>query len=378
MISIVTTSNSAVLRQLGSRAFARLDVHYHVATTGAEVLELLRKEKSQMAMIDVSLPDMAGYECCRRIKADPHTRSVRVMMVLGTVLSKEELGKLGESGCDDVFCVPAPADELFSHCANLLGLALRSSRRVAVQVQCELQIGDLRVPAQLVNLSRGGAKVSLARPPGAGKSITFYLRRNDAEPFAPVRARVVWQRNTEGGVTCGLEFGEMPQKSRELVDSLALWDVSTGDDGKLIVAIQGELTESTELSDLWKHLVMASKPVEFDLSQVRYVNSWGVRTWISFLLRLPDPLGYDYVRASVAFVTQAGMVPTLVGRGRFLSFYAPYHCDECDRSEDRLLQSGSISVQDGRVTPPVFHCTECGSALAFDDIPERYFAFLQG
>ena len=376
MITIVTSSNSAVLRQLGSRAFARLDVHYRVATSGAEVLAMIAKQKPAMALLDVSLPDMDGYECCRRIKSDPKLRDVRVMMVLGTVLSREDLARLAESGCDDVFCVPAPADELFSHCANLLGLALRSSRRVAVQVQCEMQIGDLRVPSTLVNLSRGGAKVNLPRPPGAGKSVVFFLRRSDDEPWARVPSRVVWQRNTESGVSVGLEFGDMPQKSRELIDSLALWDVSAGEDGKLVVAIQGELTESTELSDLWKHLVMASRPVEFDLSQVRYVNSWGVRTWISFLVRLPDPLAYDYVRASVAFVTQAGMVPTLVGRGRFLSFYAPYHCDMCDKSEERLLQAASINVQAGRATPPSFHCSNCGAELAFDDVPERYFAFL--
>jgi CheY-like chemotaxis protein len=377
MISIVTTSNSAVLRQLGTRAFARLDVHYSVATSGAELLAMIEKKKPEMALLDVSLPDMDGYECCRRIKADPKTRDVRVMMVLGTVISREDLNRLNASGCDDVFCVPAPADELFSHCANLLGLALRSSRRVAVQVQCEMQIGDLRVPSQLVNLSRGGAKITLARPPGAGQSVVFFLRRNESEPWARVPSRVVWQRNTEGGVSAGVEFGEMPEKSRELIDSLALWDVSAGEDGKLVVAIQGELTEATELSDLWKHLVMAARPVEFDLSQVRYVNSWGVRTWISFLLRLPEKLSYDYVRASVAFVTQAGMVPTLIGRGRFLSFYAPYHCDMCDQSEERLLQSASINVSGMSVTPPVFHCNHCSAELAFDDIPERYFAFLQ-
>jgi CheY-like chemotaxis protein len=377
MITIVTTSNSAVLRQLGSRAFARLDVHYRVATSGAELLELVRAERPAMALLDVSLPDMEGYEVCRRIKADPEIRGTRVMMVLGTVLSRADLKRLGDSNCDDVFCVPAPSDELFQHCAHLLGLALRSSRRVAVQLQCELQIGELRTPAQLVNLSRGGAKVISPRPPGAGADVTLFLRRSEREAMAQVPARVVWQRNAEGGVSVGLEFGEMGKPSRELIDSLALWDATAGDDGKLIVAISGEMTEATELSELWRYLINASRPVEFDLSQVRYVNSWGVRTWITFLEKLPSKLPYDYVRASVAFVTQAGMVPAVLGRGRLLSFYAPYHCDVCDRSEDRVLQAGTINVQKGRVTPPPFHCSECGAELAFDDVPERYFAFLQ-
>jgi CheY-like chemotaxis protein len=302
MITIVTTSNSAVLRQLGSRAFARLDVQYRVATSGAEALELVRAERPAMALLDVSLPDMEGYEVCRRIKADPQTRGTRVMMVHGTVLTRDDLVRLGESGCDDVFCVPAPSEELFQHCAHLLGLALRSSRRVAVELQCEMEIGELRTPAQLVNLSRGGARVTLPRPPGAGKNVTLFLRRHEREAMARVPARVVWQRNAEGGVSVGLEFGEMPRQSRDLIDSLALWEATTSDDGKLVVAIQGELTEATELSDLWKYLVTTGRAIEFDLSQVRYVNSWGrirhpgrygacpARTWAILVVLCALPL----------------------------------------------------------------------------------------
>src|SRR5262249_40455981 len=151
-------------------------------------------------------------------------------------------------------------------------------------------------------------------------------------------------------------------------DALALWDVQVND-GVVKVTLLGEFGETTDFSELCQHLSTVRGPIEFDLASVRSLNSWGVRNWVGFLEALPASLPYAFVRASVAFVTQAGMVGRVLGRGGILSFQAPYHCDSCERSEERLLQSGSLSLEGG-IEAPRFRCGMCDGEMAFDDIAE--------
>jgi hypothetical protein len=98
-----------------------------------------------------------------------------------------------------------------------------------------------------------------------------------------------------------------------------------------------------------------------------------VRAWCDFLSSAPIQ-GYEFHACSVPFVLQASMVEDVVGRGTVTSFFAPYHCEGCDLQEERLLQSAAVLA--AGLQPPVFTCPQCQGQLVFDDLPERYFAFL--
>jgi hypothetical protein len=104
------------------------------------------------------------------------------------------------------------------------------------------------------------------------------------------------------------------------------------------------------------------------------MNSLGVRAWCEFL-RQARIQGYEFHACSVPFILQASMVRDVIGRGTVTSFFAPFHCIGCDHQEERLLQSAAILAS--ALQPPVFKCPSCGGALEFDDLPERYFAFLE-
>jgi len=56
------------------------------ATSGEEALQLIPREKPDLALLDVVLPHMSGLEVCRRIKRDPTTKTLKVMLftALGT------------------------------------------------------------------------------------------------------------------------------------------------------------------------------------------------------------------------------------------------------------------------------------------------------
>ncbi len=72
---------------------------------GEQALAAVAKQRPDLILMGVQLPNMGGYEVARQIKADPAMRSIPIIAVTSYALSGEEK-KAREAGCDDY--VPKP------------------------------------------------------------------------------------------------------------------------------------------------------------------------------------------------------------------------------------------------------------------------------
>ena len=101
---------------------ARLQIAgYDVVTAmgGEEALEQVDRQRPAMVLLDVMMPGMDGYEVCRRIRANPETARLPVVMV--TALDKESDRQSGlEAGADDFLNKPVEDDVLFPSMTRLL------------------------------------------------------------------------------------------------------------------------------------------------------------------------------------------------------------------------------------------------------------------
>jgi CheY-like chemotaxis protein len=370
MHTILTASNSEILRLLGTRTCSRLGVARHVAPSGPEALEAARREQPRLAILDVTMPDLDGFAVCRAIKAEPALKACRVMLVVDGILTRALLDRLSESGCDDVLVMPVISEEFFSHVANLLNVPRRQSRRVIVELMARLDGGPVTWDGKVENLSLHGAKVRLERPLGETAEVRIRLNPPGADRAAILEARVVWAR--EGRRLVGLEFRGVSPAALEFLENLVLWEVAV-EDGVQRAFLDGDFSENTDFSSLTRRL---SGVVDFDAAGVRYINSSGAHRWIAFLRTLTVD-SYSFSRCSVAFTTQASLVPSFLGRGRVVSFMAPFHCDGCERDEARLLQTSALVREGGTHSVPRFRCPSCQGQLAFDEVPERFLAFTQ-
>ncbi|MFH1122898.1 MAG: response regulator [Pseudomonadota bacterium] len=78
--------------------------------------------KPHLLILDIMMPDIKGFEVCKRIKSDQKTKETKII-VLSAYLDEEKFKKMKENGADLCFSKPLPLPQLKKEVAQLLGLA---------------------------------------------------------------------------------------------------------------------------------------------------------------------------------------------------------------------------------------------------------------
>ena len=89
------------------------------ATDGVDALEKVAAQQPDLILLDIMMPRMSGFEVCKRLKSDPGTRKIPIVMV--TALN--ELGDIEravECGTDDFLTKPVSRIELVTRVKTLL------------------------------------------------------------------------------------------------------------------------------------------------------------------------------------------------------------------------------------------------------------------
>ena len=105
-------ATSRVLRQAG------FDVHE--AATGTEALRLVGTEHPDLVLLDVNLPDVDGFEVCRRIKTDPQTSTIPVLYLSAAYRTAEHRVQGLDLGADGYLTQPVEPRELIATVNALL------------------------------------------------------------------------------------------------------------------------------------------------------------------------------------------------------------------------------------------------------------------
>jgi DNA-binding response OmpR family regulator len=88
------------------------------AASGEEALSRLEKEHPDLVLLDILMPGIDGYEVCRRIREDPSTAHLPVIMVTASEASQKIKGL--EAGADDFVAKPFDKAELLARVGSLL------------------------------------------------------------------------------------------------------------------------------------------------------------------------------------------------------------------------------------------------------------------
>ncbi len=121
---LVVDDVPANLRLLEARLLAE---YFEVltATSGQQALEICETGRVDVVLLDIMMPVMDGFEVCRRIKADPATADIPVVMVTALDQVADRIRGL-EVGADDFLTKPANDLQLMTRVKSLVRLKLLS------------------------------------------------------------------------------------------------------------------------------------------------------------------------------------------------------------------------------------------------------------
>ena len=111
------TSLAVLRRTLDGRGF-----RLFVTRSGEEALEVARRARPLLVLMDVVMPGIDGYEACRRLKSDPQTRDAAVIFLSSLDEARDKVRGL-EAGAVDFVTKPFQAEEVVARVNTHLTLA---------------------------------------------------------------------------------------------------------------------------------------------------------------------------------------------------------------------------------------------------------------
>jgi two-component system, cell cycle response regulator len=137
---------------------ARLTAEYFdvvTATSGAEALAICERAQCDIVLLDVMMPEMDGFEVCRRLKAGPKTHHIPVVMVTALDQPSDRVRGL-EAGADDFLTKPVSDIALIARVRSLTRLKLVTDElRMRAATSKEIGIQDPLL-ASLTDAGRNG------------------------------------------------------------------------------------------------------------------------------------------------------------------------------------------------------------------------------
>jgi putative two-component system response regulator len=230
---------------------------------GAEALRLLQLDPPDLLLMDVTAPDIDGFEACRAVKRDPRTRLIPVVLVTSLHDTASRIRGI-EAGADDFVSKPFNAPELRARVRSLLRIKhytddLESAESVIVSLALTIEARDTTTSGHCQRLARYASE--LGRTLGLADDDVSALARGgflhdvgkiaipDAVllkpgPLAPDEFELIKQHTVIGDRLCGelrsfRKVRPIVRHHHERLDGSGYPDGLRGDTTPLLAQIMG-------------------------------------------------------------------------------------------------------------------------------------------
>lgn len=116
---ILLVEDNEMNRDMLTRRLSRRGFEVIVATTGTEGVAKARSEKPDLVLMDMSLPEIDGWEATRLLRADADCATMRIIALTAHAMA-EDRRKCTEAGCDDFDTKPVDIERLIGKITALL------------------------------------------------------------------------------------------------------------------------------------------------------------------------------------------------------------------------------------------------------------------
>jgi CheY-like chemotaxis protein len=122
MTRILLVEDNEMNRDMLSRRLAKRGFDVRLARDGGEGIRMASTEEPDLILMDMSLPDMDGWETTRKLKASPATAGIPVIALTAHAMVRDREKALA-AGCDDYDSKPVDLPRLLAKIEALLARA---------------------------------------------------------------------------------------------------------------------------------------------------------------------------------------------------------------------------------------------------------------
>ena len=388
MKTIVAAFHPTPPSELHQGLLHRQDIRLLTVSSLPELLDRLSKG-ADLCLMGPQLADCGAASASQALRSHRRSHPVPIILIhTGTA----HAFALPQGLFDDVIEWPAQHASLPILLARYLGIPGRASERLPLKVH--VYLGNAAAPANhpeaflgsSIDISMEGMLLRTNRSVHVGDrlAVRFTLPsrpqpiglacrvvRIDTRTHAPDSAVALLFDPPQGQDDARIALQEFFKSAS---GRTCRWKIIR-DAQRQIIKLSGVLSAEVDLSPL-KQL---RGEIDFNLREFRRISSDSIQTWIDLVRSLRGASKIRLLECPSQFVQQANAISNLLDHTEVVSFFAPYVCTRCGLDEEQLIDvrrdlynlQGTLDRR-----PPVFNCVRCGTAMAFDDIPERYFMFL--
>jgi two-component system cell cycle response regulator DivK len=117
---ILLVEDNEMNRDMLSRRLQRRGYSVELAVDGRQGVEMAKSGQYDLVLMDMSLPELDGWEATRELRAEPSTKGLPIIALTAHAMAGDQ-DKALEAGCDDYDIKPIELSRLLSKIEALLG-----------------------------------------------------------------------------------------------------------------------------------------------------------------------------------------------------------------------------------------------------------------
>jgi len=118
MVRILIIEDNEMNRDMLSRRLQRRGYEVLLAVDGLQGMEMVRQDMPDIVLMDMSLPEIDGWEVTRQLKANEETRSIPIIALTAHAMAGDRERAM-QAGCDDYDCKPIEFQRLLGKIEEL-------------------------------------------------------------------------------------------------------------------------------------------------------------------------------------------------------------------------------------------------------------------
>ena len=119
MTRILLVEDNEMNRDMLSRRLVRRGYQVLIAVNGVEGIEMARRETPDVILMDMSLPDVDGWETTRRMRSDEALRAIPIIALTAHAMAGDREKALA-AGCDEYDTKPVDLEQLIMKITTLI------------------------------------------------------------------------------------------------------------------------------------------------------------------------------------------------------------------------------------------------------------------